>query len=134
MIYYLSSRFANGENICPPAIDLVPCTCTGSGVLGNGNLDCGNKNLNDDLASRILNTFICPQSLSLLYKVNMSNNQLTRIPVQLSTLPELLEVDLHSNKITIIKSGAFNFEKTLNQLILSNNVISTIENGAFQGK
>ena len=64
----------------------------------------------------------------------MSNNQLTRIPVQLSTLPELLEVDLHSNKITIIKSGAFNFEKTLNQLILSNNVISTIENGAFQGK
>ena len=69
------------NNVCPPAADLFPCTCTGSsGAAGQGVLTCARKNLNDDLVSQILDQFNNPQLLNFLYKVELSRNQLTRIP------------------------------------------------------
>jgi len=118
--------------MCPQPVDLLPCTCTGNGA-GNGVLECDSTNLNDDLASQILDLFTT--SPTLLNRVNMARNQLTRVPSQLSlfTQSNLNYVDLNNNKITIIRSGAFNFTQTLRELILTSNLISAIEPGAFLG-
>ena len=128
----LLSGFTSGQIMCPEPVDLLPCTCTGNGE-GNGVLECDEKNLNDDLASQILDLFTT--SPTLLNSVNMRRNQLTRVPSQLSLFTQLNlnDVDLSNNKITIIRSGAFNFTQTLCQLMLSSNLISAIEPGAFLG-
>lgn len=128
----LLSGFARGQMLCPQPADLLPCTCTGNGA-GTGVLECENQNLNDDLASRILDSF--NTSPTLLYRVNMASNQLTYVPSQITFLTQLnlTWVELKNNKITIIRSGAFNFTNELNELILSSNLISTIEPGSFLG-
>ena len=63
----------------------------------------------------------------------MENNQLTLVPSQIQIFPQLIYVDLSFNQITMIQTGAFDFSKTVDQLILSNNIIRTIEADAFLG-
>ena len=125
-------HFGKGQIQCPSSSKLAPCTCTGNG-LGMGLLDCSNKNLEDEFVGQVMDAFISPKSLTLLYKIDLSGNKLLRVPNQISDLPQLTYVDLRNNQITIIKTGAFNFAKTLNQLILCNNRISVIEADAFLG-
>lgn len=111
----------------------MPCNCSSGNGDGTGVLDCSDTNLNDDLASHILDLFITPESISLLYRINLENNQLTLVPSQIPIFPQLIYVDLSFNQITMIQTGAFDFSKTVDQLILSNNIIRTIEADAFLG-
>ena len=131
-ILLLCWRVKAQDNVCPPAVNLLPCLCTGSGE-GKGDLQCGGTNLNDDTASQILHQFNNPQLLTFLYKVYMDDNQLTIVPNQIPLFPQLNSVRFGSNQITIVESGAFNFSATLFELHLQNNLITTIETGAFQG-
>jgi len=98
----------NGQSLCPSPSKFAPCTCTGNGE-GTGLLDCGSKNLGDDLAGEILNASITPQSLTLLYRIHLGGNKLTRVPNQISTFRQLTYVDLSISKITSVKAEAFNF-------------------------
>ena len=120
------------NNVCPSDANLAPCTCHGSGE-GQGVLRCFRGSLNDDLASQILDQFTTPELRSFLKEVNMQSNQLTRVPIQIPLFPQVNYVDLQSNQITTIQSGAFNFAVTLFTVNVHNNLITSIEAGAFQG-
>ena len=69
----------------------MPCTCAGSGE-GKRGLDCGSQNLNDDKISQILDQFNIPQLSSFLNVVEMSDNQLSRVPIQIPLFPQLNRV------------------------------------------
>lgn len=59
------------------------------------------------------------------------NSSLTKVPTNLSNLPELNLIWLHENQITSIPSGAFKSSRAYIKINLSKNLISSIEPGAF---
>ena len=127
---------------CPTPDAYAPCAC---GKYSNTSdtifLDCANKKLSDSNVSNILDLFIMTPGLSPLGRLDLYNNQLTRVPSQIKFFPQLEEIRLFFNAITSVESGAFNFIKPTTviyphyfvYLELSINQLVTIAPGAFKG-
>ena len=114
---------------------LEPCKCRGKGEIGGLKLDCNDRPLGDDQISQILNIFL--QDEDKLGQILLSNTGLSKVPEEIGQFPRLAFVDLRSNKIRSIKSGAFKFPdivKELGSVDLGYNEISLIEDNAFQGR
>ena len=125
--------------VCPAPEDYAPCTCNNNTLTNNPGtiyLDCFNKpslNLTDARASEILNAFLTTPGVTPLGAIDMWNNLLTVVPSQIPLFPEVNYVDVGQNVIPLIKTGAFNFVKTLTFLYISDCQLNTIEPGAFGG-
>lgn len=74
----------------------------------------------------------CPVS-EVLRSVTLLNNRLTRIPDEISSLPNLEELYLDNNNITSIQNLTLKAPK-VTTISLSGNKLQRIEAGAFQGK
>lgn len=124
--------------ICPDSDEISPCECkcreVRSGeICRTVKLICYYNELNDSRTSEILEAYLNTPDVSPLLELDLSENQLTRIPSQLSSFPHLVYVDLKLNNITFIQSGSFNFTDPVIQLHLEKNELHQIEPGAFQG-
>ena len=120
------------STVCPPAASISPCVCRDNGDDVTVFLNCYNQDLDDAKVSQILQTFLTG-GVSPLGRLDLFYNQMTKVPVEIPQFPQLDLVYLYQNKIDSVKSGAFNFAKSLRRLDLFNNQITTIESGAFQG-
>jgi hypothetical protein len=121
--------------VCPPPGEIAPCSCTDLGSEGLViQLNCYNMQLDDEMASQILDKMISWPRVSPLRRLDFSSNQLTRIPTQLPKFPMLNYVSLDGNQIASIDTKAFDLETTFTSLTLNNNPITSVKEGAFQGK
>jgi len=87
----------------------------------------------DASISRILD-WILLSSAKTLKCLDVHDVKITKVPSQIPSFTALDHLDLYGNSITDIKNGALSFSVPVSRLILSNNNISGIESGAFQGK
>ena len=118
-------------DICPPSTDLEPCRC---GYLFNRlAFSCYDRGLGDEKISQLLDQFISTPGVGALRELYLWNNNLTRIPDQIRHFTELDDMDLSWNEIRLVKKGSFNLIQHLERLLLYNNMISSIESGAFNG-
>ena len=125
-----------GLIVCPPEADFAPCTCTEVNGADTGliRLYCYNQNLDDAKINNILNSFFRP-GVSPISDLVLSLNGLTRVPDQISLMPQLVDVDMDRNRIRSILTASFNFNTVLlGDLELDNNQLETIEPNAFLGK
>ena len=133
MLILLLPSLVNADVTCPPAAAYEPCDCSeASSKPGTVILTC--DNLNDSKVSDILDAFLTTPGVSPLGDLNLSNNQLTRVPSQIKLFDKLEWVDLLINSITSIESGAFNFPNAANPiryLHLDDNQLTTIASGTF---
>ena len=118
---------------CPPAASVSPCVCRDNNDGVTVFLNCYNQNLDDTKISQILNSFLSTSGVSPLGRLDLFFNKLTKVPAEIPQFPQLDLVYLYRNSIDSVKSGAFNFAKTLVRLDLYDNQITAIEPGAFQG-
>ena len=73
-------------------------------------------------------------SISPLKYIYLWKNQLTRTPSQIRHFPHrIVTVDLSDNNITSIEHVTFNDAALPQSVILQNNLLATIEPGAFKG-
>ena len=120
--------------VCPPPGEIAPCSCTDLGSEGLViQLNCFNTQLDDEMASQILDKMISWPRVSPLRRLDLSSNRLTRIPTQLTKFPMLNYIELGGNQIASIEAKAFNLETTFTSLNLNSNPIASVEEGAFQG-
>ena len=103
-------------------------------------LDCVALNLTDQEASTILNTFIRnSRNFTLLHLILLKHNHLTKIPPEIRLFPRLTQLHFGFNLIGSIRAVDFKFtlskaeDDKVVKLFLSNNQISYIEPGAFEG-
>ena len=134
-------RLAAGGGMCPPETAVEPCKCQNFVYGDNGNekgilkLDCAALHLGDEKIGRILGAVVSSTGATSLMRVlDLSINNLTYIPHQISHFTELNKLFLNSNVIQSIKKGSLNFTRTLDLLDMECNSISYIEPGAFKGK
>ena len=126
--------------VCPPAADYAPCNCTEflPNKPGTIYLGCWGNQLNDSQVSDILDVFLKTPGVSPVGRSDLQFiQQLTRVPSQIKSFPQLNWVDLSTNGITSIESGAFNFTDAANplkMLYLQYNQMTTIAPGAFKGQ
>ena len=99
------------------------------------NLDLYDNEINDDKADEILAKLTALTSADSLGALDLYRNYLTRIPSQVeSAFPNLQAVDLGNNNISYIPSSSLTFASPyLNTLDLDSNELKTIESGAFVG-
>ena len=124
--------------ICPDQYEISPCECkcreVRSGeICRTVKLICYYNELNDSQVSEILEAYLATPDVSPLLELDLSENNLSRIPSQLSRFPHLVYVDFKLNNITYIQSGSFNFTDPIIELHLEKNELNHIEPGAFQG-
>jgi len=120
--------------VCPPPGEIAPCSCTDLGNEGLVvQLNCRNVNLDDARTSQILDKMISWPRVSPLRYVDLSFNQLTKIPNQLPQFSLLNNVNLEANQIASIEADAFDFVATFTSLSLNSNPITSVQEGAFQG-
>ena len=114
---------------------IYPCTCGLYDESDNVHLNCNNENLNDEETSRILDVFLNDNGVTYppIGALGLSENQLTKIPHQIPFFSELNDINLSSNNITAIPTGAVNFRRTLGRLFLGSNPLNNIEPSAFLG-
>lgn len=92
--------------------------------------------VSDNKMSEMLNLFVInatSNNIVPLWRMNILNLTLTKVPEELRHLDLLNWVDSSLNPITSIRYGDFNFTTMLRVLKLDSNDISFVENGAFQG-
>ena len=119
--------------VCPPPDTYAPCRCTEDlSKLGGVKLDCFERNLSDSNASNILDVFLSPD-ISPISILNLSFNQLTRIPSQIRSFPHLQSVFITHNFIESIAFGDFNSTGRDTTLNFFHNQLTTIAPVAFTG-
>ena len=123
--------------VCPPPDTYAPCRCTEDlsklgGVKPRVKLDCFERNLSDSNASNILDVFLSPD-ISPISILDLSFNQLTRIPSQVRSFPHLQSVLIIHNVIDSIAFGDLNITGRDTTLNFSHNQLTTIAPGAFTG-
>ena len=133
-----SSTSTQSSNACSKHTSYYePCECLDWGD-GNIKLDCKDISRDksaDTKVSRILKDSLSDSASAQLRTLDLVNNQLTQVPRELSKFHRLQNVDFSHNNIHSIYTGAFHFiELFNNELDLSYNGLSHIEDGAFQGK
>lgn len=93
----------------------------------------GNQ-LSDQMADNILNSVASSSSAAgALEMLWLANNQLTRVPTQLTSFSRMIQLDLSNNSFPVLSSGSFSFNAPVDYLYLESNTINSIEPGAFQG-
>ncbi len=91
-----------------------------------------NDALSDQAVDIVLNAFVSSTSANTLTTLTLSKNQITRVPSQIVSLPNILNFALTNNNISMVNTGAFSL--TAPKKIYLNNVsLDTIEPNAFQG-
>jgi Leucine-rich repeat (LRR) protein len=91
-----------------------------------------NDGLSDQAVDIVLNAFVSSTSASTLTTLTLSKNQITRVPSQIVSLPNVINFALTNNNISIVNTGALSL--TAPKKIYLNNVsLDTIEPNAFQG-
>ena len=119
--------------------DYWPCQCnTNKTKLRNTfRLDCSNRNLTNSRAGELLTVFISDaQMVKQLEEIDLSYNQLTKVPFEIRFFHQTWLIDLSHNKIHSVQSGAFNCSATQRRpvkIALDSNKITSIEAKAFQG-
>ena len=122
--------------VCPTEIS--PCFCLERAETNTSSLFCVSPNANNiSRVIDVLETFLTTPDISPLESLQFQNGAyrfgMTSIPKQIRHFTKLNRFDVKRNKITFIESGAFNFTATLLELDLSDNLITAIAPGAFQG-
>ena len=134
LIYSLSVTRAY---VCPPDADIYPCFCCGISYQNQTDLllyiGCSDRNLNDAMASQIIENLLANPDIDPVRELNFYNNSLTKVPAKLPLLSALETVNLRKNIIGKIQTGAFNFTKPMRHLDISENSISAIESNSFLG-
>ena len=133
-----SSTSNQSSNACSKHTSYYePCECLDWGD-SNIKLDCKKISRDksaDTKVSRILKDSLSDSASAQLRTLELVNNQLTQVPRELSKFQRLQNVDFSHNNIHSIYTGSFHFMELFNnELDLSYNGLSHIENGAFQGK
>lgn len=96
-------------------------------------LYCYSLNLTDDQASRILTSFLSSEvNRNFTRRIDLNNNQLTKIPKEVYQFKRLKKIFLDGNKIKSIGSRELYLNNFLS-LNLNNNQINHIEEDAFEG-
>lgn len=129
------TSIVSSQVICPPAEVIKSCTCVDRG-LGDGtiHLSCHATRLSDEQMKPILDAFLSP-NVNPLSRADLEDNNLVEVPYQLKMFTQLNYLQLFSNRLTSIPSGAFNFTSKLQTLFLFNNSpLASIEPGAFHGE
>ena len=129
------SLLADADVICPPANVISPCTCS-EYTKNTTQLDCGSHGLIDSQASDSLDAYLSSPGVSPVGYLQLSDSNLTRVPVQVKSFTQLEFAFLISNFITSIESGAFNASDAANplkDLSLDGNQLTKIAPGAFKG-
>ena len=138
LLLLLSSSLVDAEVVCPPAADYAPCQCSDYFLKpGKILLTCKILKLGDSKISDILDAFLKTPGVSPVGCLELSSNQLTRVPSQMKLFDQLEWVELYNNNITFIESGAFNFPNAsdpLQYLDLTYNKMTTIAPGTFTGQ
>ena len=120
--------------VCPPPGEIAPCSCTDLGSEGLViQINCHSTQLDDEMASQILDKMLSWPRVSPLRRLDLSSNRLTRIPIQLTNFSMLNYVELGGNQIASIEAKAFDLETTFTWLNLNSNPITSVQEGAFQG-
>ena len=135
MMLLSSSSLVNSEVVCPPFETYAPCSC-GEYLYQQGTIlpNCAFRSINDSQVSDILDIFLTTPGVSPLWDLDLSRNQLNRIPAQINSFTQLKYVYLNNNNITSIDSGALRFTDATNpaqHLWFYNNPMTTIAPGAF---
>ena len=103
-------------------------------VLANGlnDIDMGFSGLDDEAANRILD-WVVKSSNATLTTIYLDKNHLTKIPSQIPEIKMLNFLDISSNQIVSVLSGALSFTAPVTRISLKDNNISTIQPYSFQG-
>ena len=132
-----------GDVICPPEeLWRWCCYCTEytDGVIA---FRAFNELTSDTKVSDMLDVLLNTPGISPVGLLDIGANYLTQVPYQTLLFPKLQELGLGANKLTVIKSGTFNFPNKntpLRKLDLSrqndypNSLSLIIEPAAFVGK
>ena len=111
--FLLIALLFNGSQsavICPPATAYSPCSCDEyKGNSATIELNCGGKNVDDTRMSAILDALLTTGGATPVASFNLWTNKLTRVPSQLPRFTQLVSVDLNSNTIRSLPTGAFMF-------------------------
>ena len=119
--------------VCPPKDAFQPCYCFEYiGKPDTITLDCLQKNLTDSRIGEILIVFLTTADISPVAQIDLTSNQLTRVPIQIRSFSELEDVFLDDNPITSIESGDFNTTRH-NPSISIGSQLTTIAPGSFKG-
>ena len=123
----------SGAVICPSASSISPCKCSASSIDPNGLfINCFDFGLSDSQMSSILDVLLNSNGTSPLVHLSGSYNNLKEIPSQISKFNSIQKIDLSSNQITSIPSGAFSFSSATSVYIyLQSNQITSIEPNTF---
>ena len=121
---------SRGGVVCPSASSISPCTCHTYDP-DSVKLHCFNLGLSDSQMSKILNNFLNPNRTSPLVHLYAYNNNLTKIPSEISKFTSIQWIGLASNQITSIPSGAFLSSATSFHINLESNQITSISSSAF---
>ena len=148
----LSDEETSGGCTRSISLQIKPCVCkevvrkrnnetSSSNTLQGTWLYCENRNLNDDEMSGILKKFLSSDmNRNWTRVIDLSHNQLTKMPEEIYQFKRLNKLSLVSNAITSISSRKVLNHDTGNphQLLytfisLNFNQLSHIEAGAFEG-
>ena len=128
------SSFSPLTCLCPAAADISPCACDYYDVAASKSkvaIDCSSRGLNDTRMAAIVGKI--PAPAAALYKMTMDGNQLTRVPQGLAQFIFLSVVDLSSNAITSVASGALAFPAQVETINLAKNTITALEPSSLPG-
>ncbi|KAI5706211.1 hypothetical protein M8J76_007260 [Diaphorina citri] len=123
---------SHGEALCP-----MKCVCSkvkpktqfSFGDLYK--LKCGTPDARiQDLDELFFHTY---PNISEVSTVDLSENEISKIPTNAFQFPNLQKLDLNKNQISVIEPGAFSNLTNLKSLILSNNKISFLSKELFEG-
>ena len=133
-LFLLSSlQLAQAAVVCPPDDAYDPCECYEFiGKPGTITLDCVNRNLTDSRMSEILNAFLTNPNISPVAEIELTSNQLTRVPSQIRSFRQLENVFIVDNPIKSIEAGDFNITGNYPSLYIGGQ-LTTIAPGAFKG-
>jgi len=130
----LLATCVSGQVNCPDSTLVSPCVCGDNGDGLTASLNCFARNVNDQRISDILDVFLSPTTrANPIGYLNLGYNPISFIPKQTASLRQLYTAGFGSTDLTTIKNGDFVFTREANLVDFRLNLISTIENGAFQG-
>ena len=119
---------------CPLYSSITPCICSLTTPTGSTlTISCQGASLNDTRAAAIVGNMDINAPIDTL---DMSANQLTKIPTGVGKFSQLVNLRLNNNSVTSIGSGdgLNQLKANVSYLDLSNNLIETIENASLPRK
>uniref|UniRef100_A0A8D8V4M1 Adhesion G protein-coupled receptor A3 n=1 Tax=Cacopsylla melanoneura TaxID=428564 RepID=A0A8D8V4M1_9HEMI len=128
----LVPNLTQGEALCPlkcACSKVKPKTQFSFGDLYK--LKCGT--VDDPIQSLDELSFHTYPNIADVSTLDLSHNEITKIPTNAFYFPNLQKLDLDKNELSVIEPGAFSNLTNLKTLILSNNKISFLSKELFEG-